>query len=183
MRLERACCISRVRRSMKVWLISLPALLTLAVPTAICSAHSQWKSFQITDRMSDKVFYFAGVLAKEVSDGVEGRLDIGCAEGTRPTESDFLYVAIQLSEDMPSGALIAWRVDDGPTQFQPMPNVRSTSRSALHKLKPDSLKSAKRVRVQWTHWSGERRPLLYEFDVAGADAAITGIPCSKARKR
>lgn len=182
MRLEGTCCISHILKAARAYFISLPALLTIAIPTAMCSAHSQWKSFQLIDRMSGKVFSSVGVAAKEASDGVDGRLDIGCAEGVGPTESEFLYVAIQLSKNMPSGALIAWRVDDGPMQFQPMPNVRSTSRSALHKLKPDSLKSAKRVQIQWTHWSGERRPLFYEFDVAGADAAIRGIPCSKARK-
>lgn len=182
MRLERICCISRILRSMRACFIPLSALLIVVIPNTTCSAQSQWKSFQIVDRMSDKVFYFAGVSAKEASDGVEGRLDIGCAEGAGPTEPEFLYVAIQLSDDMPSGALIAWRVDDGPMQFQPMPSVRSTSRSALHKLKPDSLRSAKRVRIQWTHWSGEKRPLFYEFDVAGADVAIRGIRCSRARK-
>lgn len=137
------------------------------------NAMAEWRIGQFTDRMTDRVFRFANATAKDSSSGVNAELSIGCFDAN-------LYVAVQLSEKMPEGATISWRVDEQPVQYQPMPQVHSTAMSAIHGLAPEALRRAKRVRLQWVASTGTA--LFYEFDVTGADKAIAKIPCGKAQK-
>jgi hypothetical protein len=136
----------------------------------VSNALAEWRIQQLTDRMTDRVFRFANTPAKEPSSGVSAELNIGCFDAR-------LYVSVQLSEKMPEGATISWRVDEKPVRHQPMPQVHSTSSSAIHGLAPEYLRQAKRVRLQWVASTGTA--LFYEFDVTGADKVIARIPCGK----
>jgi len=91
------------------------------------------------------------------------------------------YLAVRLSEDMPVGATISWRVDEQSVHYQYMPELRSTHFLAIRDLSPEILKPAKRVRLQWTTSTG--KILFYEFDVAGAAKAMSQIPCGKRSPR
>jgi hypothetical protein len=141
------------------------------------SASAGWQVDQVTDRMTDEVIKFAVADAKEQSGGIAGSLLLACDTATAkvlhiPAK---LYAAIRLSEKMPVGATISWRVDDQPVRYQYMPEVRSTSMSAIHELSPDALRPAKRLRVQWTASTGT--VLFYDFNVEGADKAMSQLPC------
>src|SRR5207245_853348 len=103
-------------------------------------------------------------------------LHIACGHGASPRR----YVRVLLSKEMPEGATISWRIDEQPVRYQPMPQLHSTVWSAIHDLSPGALRQAKRVRLQWTASTGT--VLFYEFDVTGADKAISQITCDNARK-
>jgi hypothetical protein len=142
------------------------------------NALAEWRIEQFTDRMTDHVFRFANAPAKDPFSGITAELHIGCDDGISGVVKPSRYVSVQLSKDMPEGATISWRVDEQPVRYQPMPQVHSTSRSAIHLLTPDALRQAKRVRLQWAASTGT--VLFYEFDVTGADKAIVQVPCGKA---
>ncbi|MBR1154614.1 hypothetical protein [Bradyrhizobium sp. JYMT SZCCT0428] len=150
-----------------------PILVFCLWSVMISNALAEWHIEQITDRMTDRVFKYASTPAKEPSSRITADLHIGCFNAR-------LYVAVQLSEKMPEGATISWRLDEQPVRYQPMPQVSSTSRSAIHDLNPGALRQAKRVRVQWAASTGT--VLFYEFDVSGADKAILQIPCGNTPK-
>jgi hypothetical protein len=133
--------------------------------------------------MTDEVVKFAAANAKEQSDGIAGSLVLACDTISAKVLQvpAGLYVAIRLSENMPVGATISWRIDEQPVHYQYMPELRSTSMSAIHELSPDTLKRAKRLRVQWTASTGT--VLFYDFDVTGLDKVMSQIPCGKRSSR
>lgn len=139
---------------------------------------AEWQMEQVTDRMTDEV-KFALTPAREPSSGVHAELQIACSEAVPKVFPASLYVAVQLTEKMPEGATISWRIDGQPIRYQPMPQVHSTSRSALHELAPEALRQAKRVRLEWVASNGT--VLFYEFDVTGAGEAIAHIPCGNSK--
>lgn len=171
--LERKLVAKRYR------LVKRPMLalgLWLGISSGACA---EWHVLQSVDRMTDEVTKFALADAKEKSSGIVGSLFVACdiasAEALHIRAP--LYAAIQLSEKMPIGATISWRVDEQPVHHQHMPELRSTSMSAIHELSPLALTRAKRLRLQWIASNGT--VLFYDFDLAGADQAISQIPCGK----
>jgi hypothetical protein len=145
----------------------------------ISDASAEWRVDQYTDRMTDEVVKFAVADAKALSGSIAGSLLLLCdtASAEALHVPAHLYVAIRLSEDMPVGATISWRIDEQPIRYQYMPEVRSTFMSALHELSPDALKHAKRFRLQWT--PSTARGVFYDFNVSGLDGVMSQIPCGK----
>jgi hypothetical protein len=141
------------------------------------NAMPQWSVEQFTDRMTDEVHKFVSLPAKEPSSNIAASLQVECISNEL---LHGLFVSIQLSEKMPTGATIRWRVDTGPVQYQHMLEVKSTSRSAIHKLEANVLRHARRVRIEWlTPSTG--KVLFFDFDVSGADKALAQIPCVKSQ--
>jgi hypothetical protein len=137
------------------------------------SASAEWRLAQFADRMTDEVTKYAYADAKERSEGISGSLILGCDMATAkalhtPAKR---YISILLSERMPEGATITWRIDEQPPQNQFMPEVRSTSMAAIHELSPNAPKRAQRLRVQWTASTGT--VLFYDFNVDGIGKAMS----------
>jgi hypothetical protein len=127
----------------------IKAILVVGLWLVMASnAKADWHITQFTDRMTDHVFRYAYVPAKEPSSGVSAELHVGCFHAG-------LYVAVQLTREMPEGATISWRVDEQSVRYQPMPQVHSTSSSAIHELTPEILRRAKRVRLEWAASTGK----------------------------
>jgi hypothetical protein len=88
--------------------------------------------------------YQVGSLGRWVAGSLLLLCDTASAEALHVPAN--LYVAIRLSEDMPVGATLSWRIDEQPIHYQYMPELRSTFMSALHALSPDALKRTNRKR-------------------------------------
>src|SRR5215204_4132147 len=144
------------------------AIFTAMIP----GASAEWRIDKYTDRMTDEVVNFAVADAKELSGNIAGSLLLLCDKATAKALQipSRLYIAIRLSEDMPVGATISWRIDEQPVQYQYMPELRRTFMSALHKLSPDALKLARRLRLQWMPTTGTA--VFYDFDVSGLERVI-----------
>ena len=141
------------------------------------SAEAEWRLDQFTDRMTDEVHTYAFVRANEPSDDVTATLRIRCVEGIKGVFRTRLAISVSLSEKMPEGVYLSWRVDEHSVQHRHMPKASSGNFSMVGDA--EALRQAKRFRLQWLAPNG--RALFYEFNVSGIERVMAQIPCADNR--